>query len=45
MTPAQEYKLTKIAILAECIRDIAKTLEKDELGLVQAAISIYNTAE
>lgn len=45
MTPAQEYKLSKIAILAECIIDIAKTLEKDELGLVQAATSIYNTAE
>lgn len=45
MTPAKEYKLSKIAILAECIIDIAKTLEKDELGLVQAATSIYNTAE
>jgi len=45
MTPAQEYKLSKIAILAECIIDIAKTLEKENLGLIQAATSIYNTAE
>ena len=45
MTPAQEYKLSKIAILAECIIDIAKTLDKENLILIQSATSIYNTAE
>lgn len=45
MTPAQEYKLSKIAILAECIIDIAKTLDKENLSLIQSATSIYNTAE
>lgn len=45
MTPAQEYKLSKIAILAECIRDIAKTLDKDSLDFIKSATSIYNTAE
>ena len=35
MTPAQEYKLSKIAILAECIIDIAKTLDKENLILIK----------
>ena len=45
MTPAQENKLFKISALAECIIDIAKTLDKDQLELIQAATSIYTTVE
>jgi len=43
MTSAQEHKLSKISALAECIIDIAKTLDKGQLELIQAATSIYTT--
>ena len=45
MAPEQEHKLSKISALAECIIDIAKTLDKENLSLIQSATSIYNTAE
>lgn len=45
MTPTQENKLSKISALAECIIDIAKTLDKGQLELIQAATSIYTAVE